>query len=1025
MHTAYWLKHIFSCFDTPPERTPIPGPEKEKFVQSRTNHFERPYTGVFEPFPILWGYLSRSERLAFRACCRDSRRIHDSLVTNLYVCDDSVVLSEVPAGRLPRSPLPVCHARAHGITAALRGLAERGCQPHLLFLCLAEGHERRRLEEGIAALSALANASSKLSIVHLCGVPLTPQTARALKNLLTSSMQSTMQLDTPVPRPLGTASLPVIQAPSAAPSLSSICSMPTHLTPTAAGPRPLPPAVPLHLNLYGYDLVRQSAAVAVEMIFQAVTPRLTHLELWGCVGWPSRLSALLHSCLHIQHFAMSFPQLLPPDSVAASKGLIHRRTPATAVSSPLARTSAALATGAIVSFNSIAAASTAAGAVKAIGGMHHLRSLELQGFIVNTTRRSSLDNTGHCTPPRPSAVSKAAAERAAIASAAPSVQQLAAALYQLTNLTRLSIDGLNSATPLLTAVTAMRGLRQLELPDAAVPAATDLAAITRAAPRLVALTLGSVGPGTVIDAGATLCPAAVTAAPEELSLPPLLATLRVVRSRPTLRTMQSLVRTVEARAASPVALTGTDASGGAGHSSPARLALVVPGIDIDMLDVEFDALQGFSRGSDGIMRSTMLLESAAALAAAIRVLAPPSAPMLGNSLATNSLSGFGAIESPSAIGPNGAGPGPGAGPGRISSSSYGLGASSSFGGGFSCSLATNGGGRYDGNGTMDFGNSRDGDEAEWAPAFGHAVTRELAIHNSHGSLHPPPQEQLAPAGPLVPLPVASEPDSVAVAAAAAASGEADGADGEAQRNSIQIITPSPLVGHAVWISEMRPLGLTSLELYGIGVLAGDLEAVAELTTLQRLTLASGELEVDALSCLAALPLLDYLELARCTPCRHRRANGGGFARPTTTSGFIRGSAGDAIARSSCVARQSCASVYDHDGDGCEVRPSGKRALLDLCLLAPQLRKVFLVRRMGIVCGAEGTQGPMGAEWVRQRLVEAGPRGGAARPRPAAGTAGDVLSIKRASLGRASAALAGLAAAPGAEVELGWPEIKWD
>ncbi|GLI62973.1 hypothetical protein VaNZ11_005830 [Volvox africanus] len=1040
MHTAYWLKQFFSCFGTPPEGAPnyraIPGPEKEKFVQSPTNHFEAPYTRVFEPFPILWAYLSRSERLAFRACCRDSRRIHDSLVTDLYVCDDSAVLSEVPAGRLPRSPLPVCHATAHGITTALRGLAERGCKPHLLLLCLAEGHERRRLEEGIAALSALANAASKLSVVHLCGVPLTPQTARAMKNLLASSELS-IQMDMPVQRRLGTASLPVVQGPSAAPSLTSICSMPTHPTLTVAAPRPPPPALPLHLNLYGYDLVRQPAAVAVEMLFLAVAPRLTHLELWGCVGWPSRLSTLLHTCLHMQHFSVSFHQLMPPDSAAAtaatSKGLVQRRGPATPVASPLARTSAALATGAIVAFPPIAAASTAAGAVKAIGGMHHLRSLELRGFIVNMTRRTSCDNVGRCTSSRPSATLKAAAERAAIASAAPSVQQLAAALYQLTNLTRLSIDGLNSASPLLTAVAAMRGLRQLELPDAAVPTATDLAAITRAAPRLVALTLGSLGPGTVIDAGASLCTAAATAALGELPLPPLLVTLRVARCRPTLRTMRSLVRTVEGRAPPPAALTETDPSGGAGHSSPTRLALVVPGIDIDMLDVEFDALQGFSRGSDGIMRSTLLPESAEALAAAIRVLAPPSSQMLGKGLATNSLSGFGAMASPSVIEPGGAG----AGAGRISSSSYGLGASSSFGGGFSCSLATNGGDRDDGIGTMDLCNGRDGDEAEWASAFGYTITRELTIHNSQGSLCPPSTAQLAPAGPLVPLPVASGLEATppvafeldAAAGAGAASGQADGADGEATIDSIQIIATPPLVGHAVWISEMQPLGLTSLELYGIGVLAGDLEAVAELMTLQRLTLASGELEVDALPCLAALPLLEYLELARCALCRHRRADGGGFARPTT-SGFIRGSGGDVMARSSFATRQSCASVYDHDGDGSEVRPSGKRALLELCVTAPKLRKVFIVRRMGIVCGTEGTQGPMGAEWVRQRLLAAGPRVRAGRPPPAlvaaaAGTAGDVLSIKRASLGRASASSAVPAAAPGAEVELGWPEIKWD
>ncbi|GIM02024.1 hypothetical protein Vretimale_6770 [Volvox reticuliferus] len=1016
MRRPLWMKSIFPCLNTPPKSTcydrAVPAPGNEQCVKFVTKHIEGPDTRILALLPILWAYLSRSERLALRACCWDSRRVHDSLVTDLCVCDDATVLSEVPADRLPRSPLPICQATAHKITTALRGLAERGCQPHLLLLCLSEGHEQRRQEKGIAALSALVNAACELSVIHLCGVPLTPQTARALNILLASAPASgsAMQIDMPVPRPLGSASVPAVRGPSAAPSLSSICSMPPPQTLTAAMP---PPTVPLHLNLYGYDLVRQPVAAAVEMLFSAVAPRLTKLELWGCVGWPSRLSALLHTCLHVRHFTVSLQQLLPPDSiaaVAASKGLMHRHTLATAVAPPLARTSAALATGAVVAFAPIAAATTAAGVVKTVGGMQHLRSLELRGFIVNMARRTSCDNVSRCSPPRPSAASKAAAERAAIAAVAPSVQQLAAALYQLTSLTRLSIDGLNSATPLLTAVAAMRGLRQLELPDAAAPAASDLAAITRAAPRLVALTLGSVGTGTVLDSGATVYTAAPTAAPEELPLPPMLATLRVARCRPTLRTMRSLVRTVEGRLASPVAPTGTDAGDGAGRSSPARIALVVPGIDIDMLDVEFDALQGFSRGSDGILRSTLLPESAEALAAAIRLLVPPlrplsspPSPLSAGGLASNSrysLNGFGAAASPSVAGACGGG-----GAGCISTCSYGLGVSSSLGGGFSCSLATQGGGRHGGGGgAIDISNGAGLDETECGPSFGHAATRELTIHNSHGSLCPPSQEHLAPAGPLVSLPMggleATPPAASELGtAAAAASGQADD---KTQIDSNRITAP-PLVGHAVWISEMKPLGLASLELYGIGILAGDLEAVAELTTLQRLTLASGELEVDALPCLAALPLLEYLEMARCTPCRHRRGGGGGggYVRPSTNSGFVRGSGGDAFARASGAARLSCASVYDNDGDVREVRPSGKRALLELCLTAPRLRKVFIVRCMGIVCGSGGTEGPMGAEWVRQRLLAAGPRIRDGQPSSAP------------------------AAAPRSEVDFGWPEITWD
>ncbi|GLC47318.1 hypothetical protein PLESTB_001219100 [Pleodorina starrii] len=836
-----------------------------------------------------------------------------------------------------------------------------------------------------------------------------------------------------------------------------------------------PPALPLSLTLYGYDLSRQPAAGTLELLIGAAAPRLTRLELWGCAGWPKRLAALLHGCDHLRHVAVCFQPLLPADGAVGVNsltegGLTSSLQPAAAAQQ---RAAAALASGAVVCFPPLAAAATTAAVVKTIGGLHHLRSLELRGCVLNLARRASSDSirpAAAVVRPRTGAASKAAAERAAVAAAAPSVQQLASALYQLTRLTRLAIDHLNSATPLLAALAAMRGLRHLELPDAAAPAETDLAAIARAAPRLASLTLGSVGMGSVLDAGGGgFAAAAARSTAEVLPLPPALAVLRVARTRPTLRTMRLLRRTVDARGAASVAVVGAAAVaplGGGISPPPSRMAAVVPGIEIDMLDVEYDALQGFSRGSDGVQRSTLLPESAEALVAAIRLLLPPPEVVAGqqqlwggaataaaaddtdvdDGLSTRagippSLAGSSALPSfagsVSAAAASSPRCGPRGGPRFPStfndSALGGSGIMSSFG--QSVSVRGGDGSQAD---VKDIGG-----EGDWAPpSFGQTWTRELTIHNAHGSLAPPPLEQQPhpqlrePPGPRLAeaeLALASEPP-----AGGGGTDVVDGAD-----VGCVVVHPFPLVGHAVWISEMRPLGLLSLELYGIGVMAGDLEALAELRTLRRLTLASGELEVDSLPCLAALPHLEYLELARCYPCRSRRHGGSRTAstgavvsRPSTGTGFARSSvgaaarAGGGFGRASggiCVgsARISLAGsdAAAADGDGGEPgRPTGKRALLELCMTAPRLRHVLVVRCMGMVSRAEAAEGPLGAEWVRQRLLAAGPRCPAAQPAPAPAAGGEPAGLHRVSwLGRASRPVA----AHVSEEQLGWPTVRWD
>ncbi|EFJ52748.1 hypothetical protein VOLCADRAFT_86037 [Volvox carteri f. nagariensis] len=1125
MSRTTWRDKLLFCFSSAPppvkcrakaaaQRT------KEKIHGIPTNEIVEGQVGLLDLVPILWSYLAGPERLALRACCRKSQSVHDMLstksqklskvsqsadVNRIYffyplrkgmngdgtrkAAEYSFACAAIPMRHrdLPKST-PRCRPWQQPQRVSCAGLHSWGqhkaSTTNSFFIRYPAG-PAIDVTHRLAVVQAIADAdaSKELAVVHLCGVPLTSQMSRALQMLLAVAPADAPPQPLPQPPPIKAPSVPLLAATSYASSAGGggggiaatsaplpISSTPTPRTLTTVTPPP--PALPLRLNLYGYDLTRQPAAVALEMLVATAAPRLMRLELWGCVGWPKRMSTLFHTCSHLSHLTVSLHQLLP------SSAGPHSHAGAGSCN-------AVVATGAVASVSPLAAAVTAAGIVKSIGGLHHLHSLELRGCTFNMCRRTSHDigGRGGVSRPMSGASSKAAAERAAVVAAAPSVQQLATALYNLTGLKRLAISGLQSATPLLTVIAAMRGLRRLELPDAAAPAVADLAAITRAVPQLMDLTLGSVGSASAIDGASAGIPAgAASAGPEVLPLPPALTALRIVRSRPTLRMMRSIQRTVESRAAAAAAASAA-AAGGSGGAGGTRMAVVVPGIEIDMLDVEFDALQGFSRGSDGIMRSTMLPASAEALAEAIRLLAPPwplsalstvyggagaapssyghslggfvgggadaappppvcgmAVPSCGTRGSVTSCNGGGTSSVASSTWASGSVPfsaAAAATPALLSSTSFRGGVSSGFASSFATSaLSTStrlrgtgvgvgakgfAGSSGGGGGGFCVGGKRDvGLDIDAEPAFGHAVTRELTIHNAQGSLCPPttlgektPQQLLAPAGALEALREAAAGPAVTAAGPAAEGGNVEG-------HPPSWPLRAPLVGHAVWISEMRPLGLVSLELYGIGMRAGDVEAVSELSTLQRLTLASGELEVDALPYLANLPELEYLELSRCTPCRVRRGGTAGV-HPSTSIGFARGSVG--------VARVSCASSYDGDGEG---RPSGKRALLQLCMTAPRLRRMLIVRCMGMVSQVESTEGPLGAEWVRQRLLAAGPRvaeGGKA-PVPAPMEKERALNT-RSFLGRrscastaSSAAAAAGSAQRGAEVELGWPEIVW-
>ncbi|KXZ52307.1 hypothetical protein GPECTOR_10g939 [Gonium pectorale] len=203
--------------------------------------------------------------------------------------------------------------------------------------------------------------------------------------------------------------------------------------------------------------------------------------------------------------------------------------------------------------------------------------------------------------------------------------------------------------------------------------------------------------------------------------------------------------------------------------------------------------------------------------------------------------------------------------------------------------------------------------------------------------------------------------------------------------------------HSVWLHALAPLRLTGLQLYGIGLYGIDLAALAELTTLRRLTLASAELSTDSLPHLAALPHLEELELMRCMP-RRRIPHVGhfSFGAGASAGGSVRSRAGSVDS-----AGGGAAAAAEDEGE--LIVDVGQRALLELCMAAPRLRRLHVVRCAGTGAGAAGPDGPLGAAWVRRQLAALGPRKrGAGDGFGSVGQAGD---------------------ATGADA--GWPEVVWD
>ncbi|GFR42246.1 hypothetical protein Agub_g3140 [Astrephomene gubernaculifera] len=816
----YWVDVLLACLRGSPrttsERQPTTerGAERPVVPQKDAKYIHSSENTPLDVVPLFWSYLSKSDRLSLRLSCREGRRIHDSLVTKICICENAfvgAVLSDRHLRHASPPRLEIAAADAE-VSTALHGIIARGCRPHLLALCLDSGNEHRRQERGLAFFVPLASAPGELASIHLGGVPLSSRTLRALQPLLAPAATTSAA-------PLGSTNTPTAAHPGVPYVQASI-------------------APPLRLHLYGYDLTKPATAAALAALVAAAGPRLEQLELRGCLGWPKLLPAKLQTAVHLRHLTLSF------QPIGASAG-----------------TAARSGGGLVTAFHPAAAAASAAAAMQSLGLLRQLTCLELRGTVVKGTETKVVSSSKYDTS----------------AAAGPSPQSLARALYQLTALTRLAVEGLASTEPLLTSFTAMRALRDLELPDTSVNP-EGMEALARAAPDLTALTLGSVGLGPVLTLRDARQRAAATAAQplEALALPSGLNSLAVVRNRVTLRTMRSLGLALEAR-----------------RTAAARRALVVvPGIEIDLPDVEFDPLQAFHMCEDSVMRSYLLPEPAAALVAALRMLAATQA-------------------SPPASGAAAA-----------------------------AVTAADGG-------------------------------REFAVHNENGSLTAAPSGRTA-----------------ALAAAAAPAGIDSGEDGDRGvvacdgASSSMGSSGQQVGGHAVWISEMQPLRLAALELYGVGLMSYDLAAVAGLTTLRRLSLASGELAVHSLSRLAALPLLQHLELLRCTTA------------PASSDTAATAGAVDA-------------SAAEMGGD--TAADDGRRALLELCMRAPRLRRVQVVRSAG-TDGACGRYGPFGVEWVRERLQALGSRRQWWRQRARVGEElGEGLWIG----GREE------------EVEDEWPEVSWN
>ncbi|KAG2433676.1 hypothetical protein HXX76_008046 [Chlamydomonas incerta] len=704
--------------------------------------------------------------------------------------------------------------------------------------------------------------------------------------------------------------------------------------------------------------------------------------------------------------------------------------------------------GAVCSFSRSAGAATAAAAVRCLGGLRQLQSLELRGGAALSSLAASQPEAGG------GGGAVTAADGAGLLhslgapgsrGAGPSPQQLACALFSLTQLTRLVLEGAAGLAPLQpllrgggggtaggaagpasavpAAVGSLRLLRALELPDA-VLAPADLRALAAGAPELRRLTMGHLsgawaevrhaadalpqqlqqlqprqqtrGAGAAAGTAAGAAPRPAAAPPAASldvevgppPLPPRLALLCVARGRPSLAQLRGLRRTLaaaqqwhSARDAAAAAAAAAVAASPAvrraqAHSSPhaapravaarVRVWVRVPGLDLELSDVDFDPLQAFHSADDGVLRSRITPAAAAELEDVLRMLAPPQAPRRGSGSSSS-------CSSCCSTGPGGVG---GDGDddvwGRAPDSD---GADGS--GACRCCCCS----RQEGAGG--------GGGGRWR-------RQVFCIRNEAGSL----------------MPALADPDGEddGVAATGAVEEEEEAAEGEelttgrrppargphseraaaAAAPTAAAAAAAAPTGHARWLRLLLPLRLGALELYGVSLGAAELAALAGLAHLRTLSVSSAEVDAAALPALAALPRLHTLELLRCTPMPHAAA------------ALHAAAAGEEAAPAAAAA----AAAGGSDGG----------PLLALCLAAPRLRRVYLVRPTGAVCAGGGT-GPLGAEWVRRRL--------AALKQAAGAVAGHTRPQAGAAASTAAAEADGEVASAEVVGRRHWPELAWD
>ena len=349
--------------------------------------------------------------------------------------------------------------------------------------------------------------------------------------------------------------------------------------------------------------------------------------------------------------------------------------------------------GAVCSYSHSAGAATAAAAVRCLGGLRQLVSLELRGGAALASLGAAQPGGGGGGGGGFTAADGAgllhSLRPAGGRPAGPSPQQLACALFSLTQLTRLVLEGAAGLAPLQpllrgavrgvgaagdpatsapVAVGSLRLLRVLELPDAHLGPA-DLRALAAGSPDLRLLTAGYLSGAWAVTQAAAAAPsqpqlrqqapgtgaaaaeaaaggaggvrhahhqqqqaagqyrggaARPAASPQAAGLdaevgpppvPPRLARLCVVRGRPSLALLRGLRRTLaaaqqgcgarDAAAAAAAVVAGASPAGRRGQApgcdpAAARAArapssmhvhVCVPGVDLEMGDVDFDPLQ--------------------------------------------------------------------------------------------------------------------------------------------------------------------------------------------------------------------------------------------------------------------------------------------------------------------------------------------------------------------------------------------------------------------------------------------------